>query len=169
MVCYASAAVLFDSALLATLDELLPVFDDPLSVVFDKLGEAVVGEPLSVVSSELALEKLPLPAGLGVGFACAERLSAAGADDGPALLGGEAAELGADGTVSLVLEAERSVLLVAAECADPWFVATMPGRPYPTTSATITTNDMMANIAATQRHGVPETRSSVPPMRRMPA
>jgi hypothetical protein len=160
--------VLFDSVLLATLDELLPV-DEPLSVVFGKLGEAAVDEPLSVVSNELAFEKLQLPAGLGVGFACAERLSASGADDGPALLGGEAAELGADGTVSLVPEAERSVLLVAAECANPWFVATMPGRPHPTTSPTITTNDMMTNIAAIQRHCVPETPSSVPPMRRMPA
>jgi hypothetical protein len=161
--------VLFDSVLLATLDELLPVFDELLSVVFGKLGEAALDEPLSVVFNESAFEKLPLPAGLGVGFACAERLSAAGADDGPALLGGEAAELGADGIVSVVLEAERSVLLVAAEGADPWFVATMPSRPYPTTSATITTNDTMTNIAATQRHGVPETRSSVPPLRRMPA
>jgi hypothetical protein len=159
---------LFASVLLATLDELLAVFDEPLSVVFGKLGEAI-GEPLSVVFNELAFDKLPLSAGLGVGFACAERLSAAGADDGPALLGGEAAELRADGTASLVLEAGRSVLLVAAECADPWFVATMPGQPYPTTSATITTSDTMTNIAATQRHGVPETRSSAPPMRRMPA
>jgi hypothetical protein len=158
---------LFDSVLLATLDELLPVFDETLSVVFGKLGEAVVGEPLSVLFNEIAFEKLPLPEGIGVGFACAERLSAAGAADGPALLGGEAVELGGDGTVSLVLEAERSVPLVAAECADPWFE--VPGRTYATTRATITTNDTMTNIAAIQRHGVPEARASVPPMRRMPA
>ena len=118
----------FGSVLLALLDELLPVSGEPLSVVFARLGEAELDEPLSLV----LFEKLPLPAGLGGGFACAaERVSAPGAEDSAALLDDEDAELGAeggdplatvwaegDGGCSVMRETERSVPVVA-EGADP--------------------------------------------------